>query len=137
MTTVNINVLTSTLNTRKTKSLNFRIPMNTERPRRSRKRSLLQQLSAGASPGQAYKKQKLRHPDGPLLPAPFWDNLSKVWLTHNALREFDRRSKPVLQNVPAKRQLLRPVTRGLLRNIREVANQGGLDLSDLRGVRLT
>ncbi|EED21222.1 conserved hypothetical protein [Talaromyces stipitatus ATCC 10500] len=107
--------------------------MHTERSIRSRKRPLSQQLSADASPNQTRKKRKVKHPSGSQLPAAFWDNLSEIWLTHNAVRELDRRNKQAPANVSPKRQFLRPVTRGLLRNIQKVANDGGLDLSELRG----
>jgi hypothetical protein len=107
--------------------------MYTKQPIHSRKRQLSQQLSPNASPKQAYKKQKVDHPSSSQLPAAFWDNLSVVWLTRNALRELDQRNKQATANGFQQRQLLRPVTRGILRNIQKVAKEGGLDLSELRG----
>lgn len=84
---------------------------------------------------QAYKKQKIEHPDGSLLPPAFWDNLSQVWLTSNALRELDRRNKQASANVASESQFLRPATRNKVKTIQRFARQGGPDLSDLRGVR--
>ncbi|EED23385.1 hypothetical protein TSTA_068120 [Talaromyces stipitatus ATCC 10500] len=76
--------------------------MHTERSIRSRKRPLSQQLSADASPNQTRKKRKVKHPSGSQLPAAFWDNLSEIWLTHNALQELDRRNKQAPANVSPK-----------------------------------
>ncbi|EED23188.1 conserved hypothetical protein [Talaromyces stipitatus ATCC 10500] len=108
-----------------------RHPMHTERSIRSRKRSLSEQIPADAPPEQLLKKQKVKHPSGSLLPAAFWDNLSKVWLTHNALRELDRRNTQI-SAIQATRSS-RPVTSKDRKDIRRFARQGGPDLSELRG----
>lgn len=108
--------------------------MHTEQSIHLRKRPRPLQDFTGTSPKQAYKKQKIEHPSGSLLPPAFWDNLSEVWLTHNALRELDRRNKQATANVSPKRQFLRPVTRNESKTIQRFARQGGPDLSDLRGV---
>lgn len=106
--------------------------MHTERSIRSRKRSLPEQISADVPPEQLLKKQKVKHPSGSLLPAAFWDSLSKVWLTHNALRELDRRNTQI--SAIQATQSLRPVTSNDGKDIRRFARQGGPDLSELRGV---
>ncbi|KAK3700528.1 hypothetical protein LTR37_015929 [Vermiconidia calcicola] len=68
--------------------------------------------------------------------AQFWDPLSKVPLTRRALQEFDRRTKlgqstPAVgaKKAPAPRRLLRSGTRRL----KNLAKNGGPDLSKLRG----
>lgn len=110
------------------------------------------------------KKQKLiNHPSGSHLPPAFYDNLSKIHLTRDALKELDRRNT---QSVPPSHHSLyrrshRPITRqtvahrkekedswkptqpiadfltrsvGRLQEIKLFARHGGPDLSDLRGV---
>lgn len=83
----------------------------------------------------------------------YWDNLSKIWLTNDALKELDRRN-----SCPRPYQTHRPITRqfhaGLkkpcdsfqlpsllhdcppcrLKKIKRLARLGGPDLSDLRDV---
>jgi hypothetical protein len=94
-------------------------------------------------------------------PSLFWDGLSKIWLTRDALRELDRRnSNPVAQSTPRPvRPPDRPVTRNFLtelrnrcqrkqtadeflhdctpeslKTVKRFARHGGFDLSDLKGV---
>ncbi|KAH8706062.1 hypothetical protein BGW36DRAFT_354439 [Talaromyces proteolyticus] len=100
--------------------------MHTKRQVNHRKRQHSDQHSPAASPKRAQKKQKVDHPSGSQLPAPFWDNLSKVWLTRNALRELDRRNQQAT-SVLSQVRPLRPIS------IRRFARQGGPDLSELRG----
>jgi hypothetical protein len=71
-------------------AVNHRL-MHTQDSGRSRKRQPSEDLSLCENHRQ--KKQKLNHPSGSQTPGAFWDNLSKIWLTRNALRrELDRRS---------------------------------------------
>ncbi|EED11587.1 hypothetical protein TSTA_107780 [Talaromyces stipitatus ATCC 10500] len=107
--------------------------MHTGQSIHSCKRPLSQQSSADASPDQAHKKRKVKHPSGFLLPAAFWDNLSKVWLTHNALRELDRRNTQVPTKSLQPTRSSRPVTPNEVKAIQRFARQGGPDLSELRG----
>jgi len=105
------------------------------------------------------KRQKLSHHSSEPHPsAGFWDGLSKIWLTKEALRELDRRNAKPLSHSPSRRAH-RPVTRSFLaevkkrrkhtqsvgdflhnctpktlKNIKLLARHGGPDLSDLRGV---
>lgn len=96
------------------------------------KQQHLEQLSLQRSPQGVLKKQKVDHPSGSLLPAAFWDNLSKVWLTRNALRELDRRNQKSTPNATLSQvQSLIPLT------LQRYARQGGPDLSDLRGVSIS
>ncbi|CAD6440053.1 290bab11-0fa8-4ffe-a3f6-e626df4feab4 [Sclerotinia trifoliorum] len=93
------------------------------------------------------KRQRLNTSQKP--PA-FWDNLSKIWLTGNALKELDRRNSSLLPSH-------RPVTRKFVAKLREEENlepavdflvkssarrlkkiqlfarHGGPNLTDLRG----
>ncbi len=91
-------------------------------------------------------------------PSLFWDGLSKIWLTKDALREFDRRnsnsidhsiSRPTdrpatptsltrrLNRHQRKRTadvFLHDCTPESLKTIKRFARNGGTDLCDLRGV---
>lgn len=81
-------------------------------------------------------------------PAAFWDNLSKIWLTRIALREFHRRNARLALSAPSsgKRQAHQLAARSAavehlntrpskpLKGIKPFARHGGPDLSDLRGV---
>ena len=57
------------------------------------------------------KKQKFSHPARP--PPSFWDNLSEIPLTENALHELDRRNRDSTQSTHSlsRKQSCRPVTR--------------------------
>jgi hypothetical protein len=104
----------------------------------SRKRLNLESYSLrGTSPGTA-KRQKLSHPQSP---STFWDNLSKVWLTRNALRELDRRNnqRTIIKEVDSLAYLpandfLHHCSPQYIRRIQRYARLGGPDLSGLRGV---
>jgi hypothetical protein len=113
---------------------------------------------------QVRKKQKVSHPTGSQPPSVFWDNLSKVWLTQNALRELDQRNNRAARNAhkERQRQVSNPLTRAALakwkeenlpgiqsatefldcctlrrlRDIQKFARLGGPDVSELRGVSL-
>jgi hypothetical protein len=74
----------------------------------------------------------------------FWDNLSKQYLTKNALQELDDRNTRGKQpGCPIQRateitapvdQYLRECTPTRLRDIERFAQSGNIDLTDLRGV---
>ncbi|CRK35787.1 hypothetical protein BN1708_006801 [Verticillium longisporum] len=72
-------------------------------------------------------------------PPEFRDRLSKIALTHGALRELDRRTELSRTGLPRSRHSLActtspvKVTRALTRALTRLANDGGPDLSDLRG----
>lgn len=96
------------------------------------------------------KKRKLHHPSRP--PAHFWDKLSQLVLTKNALRELDRRNaaEPRLRlrledqrRRPRTRRKTQPLSaQELLKQsspteraeLRRFARHGGPDLRDVRGV---
>jgi hypothetical protein len=104
------------------------------------------------------KRQKLIHNPSRPSPSDFWDGLSKIWLTKDALRELDRRNAGVLYST-SHLQVRRPATRSFItalknnrtplqypssflrncrpeifKNVKRLARHGGLNLSDLRGV---
>lgn len=84
-------------------------------------------------------KRKSSHP-----PVAYWDNLSKIWLTAESLRELDRRtsSAPGFQHAELKKEhlhfapdFLRDCSPTRLREIKSLATSGGPDLTGLRNVR--
>ncbi|KAH7115644.1 hypothetical protein EDB81DRAFT_668902 [Dactylonectria macrodidyma] len=101
------------------------------------------------------KKRKLDHPSRP--PPHFWDSLSQLELTKNALRELDRRNteeprywpedryrRPCTRRaVAARRKTQRPSAQEFLHQsspadrarLRRFARHGGPELNDLRGFR--
>jgi hypothetical protein len=103
------------------------------------------------------KRQKVsQHASRTQPPLDFWGDLSKIWLTKYALREFNRRNARHLSHSSARRAP-RPVTRAFLKkkrlntiqsvgdflqncasktvkDIKLFAKHGGPDLSDIRGV---
>ncbi|KAF2276697.1 uncharacterized protein EI97DRAFT_376289 [Westerdykella ornata] len=118
--------------------------------KRERERSAQRQPNETSQP--RLKKQRLSHSSGSQPPAAFWDNLSKIWLTKQALRELDRRNNqaaprppcsPVTPNFAARRKkncqnvqyaahylcFCKP---RILKDIKSLARHGGPDLSDLR-----
>jgi hypothetical protein len=108
------------------------------------------------------KRQKVNYPRDSRATAAFWDNLSTIWLTKNALRELDRRNAEAAASNHRRHSLQKPFSRPVSRldvaewkanqlqpateyltgctqkragEIRSLARHGGPDLSDLRGVR--
>ncbi|KIX92042.1 uncharacterized protein Z520_12258 [Fonsecaea multimorphosa CBS 102226] len=103
------------------------------------------------------KRTKRSHDNEPHFPPAFWENLSRIELTHRALKELDRRNNqgaPDFHRIPP--TLHRPITRGVLghvekspttafpssflchhgqkslKDLKWFARFGGPDLSDLR-----
>ncbi len=111
-----------------------------------RKRQGQEQQSLSERPQHQSKKQKFSHPTRP--PPLFWDNLSEIPLTENALYELNRRNHERARSARSlsRKKARRPVTRRAaaellarrapisLKHIERFARQGGPDLSDLRGV---
>lgn len=104
------------------------------------------------------KRQRLKHPiTESQLPA-FWDSLSKIWLTKDALKELNRRNRqsassqlhsqyrqacqPVTQNffaelkTQSESEFLRHCEPKILEDLKIFARNGGPDLSDLEGVSI-
>lgn len=113
--------------------------MVSDGPSSQRKRPREQSSHADEERPRTAKRHK-RHssPRAGYYPPRFWDTLSKVYLTRGALKEFDRRSKqtgplPVTKpKAPSSTRLLR----SNLHYLRQVAREGGPDLTSLRGVSL-
>ncbi|KAL9081421.1 MAG: hypothetical protein Q9159_007326 [Coniocarpon cinnabarinum] len=70
-------------------------------------------------------KQRLQH-----RPPEFWDNLSRQFLIHSALAEFDRRAQTIEQSPIPRSNPHRHPTKAQLQRF---ARHGGPDLSSLRG----
>lgn len=77
------------------------------------------------------KKQKRGHSYFP--PPKFWDGLSTIPLTRNAIRELDRRNR-LSSHSPSRIQTLR--TPRQPSTLQRFARQGGPDLSAIRGVSI-
>jgi hypothetical protein len=113
-----------------------------------RRRQSDQKIPPTGTSQQLPKKQKLNHPTKP--PPAFWDNLSEIPLTRNAVQELERRTNEIPRSSrrQSDTQVRRPVaewksshpptTSYLARcgppRIQRFARLGGPDLSDLRGV---
>lgn len=132
---------------------------------RKRQRTEPHALQLNGTSQPQLKRQKPNHPTtGTQPPSAFWDNLSKLWLTKNSLRELNRRNSQPSSSQPRSqcRRARRPVTRnflaelkrgrrvtqsasdflrhgesGTLKDIKRFARNGGPDLSDLKGVSNT
>ncbi|EFQ99551.1 hypothetical protein MGYG_02564 [Nannizzia gypsea CBS 118893] len=89
--------------------------------------------------------QERPHKRARFRPSPqYWDNLSKIWLTDDALEELDRRNRAISRHSEgpsaASQQSLGTTPGDLadrcsptkLLKIKELSQQGGPDLSDLR-----
>jgi hypothetical protein len=89
-------------------------PMHPQKPVHSHKRPHSEQPSLDQTTRQVHKKQKVNHLSGSYPLAAVWDNLSKVWLTCNALRELDQRNNRAPRRVVQQIQFSRPLTRATL-----------------------
>lgn len=101
-----------------------------EAPRRRRKQSVELDVRKSLPPPAAEIRKRKQTPfRGP--PPAFWDNLSRLWLTHRALRECDRRAR--------ERNIHQQGKTGDLKidsapSLKRFARHGGPDLSDIRAV---
>ncbi|KAL8784705.1 MAG: hypothetical protein Q9213_003801 [Squamulea squamosa] len=101
-------------------------------PLLNRKRNLDDEQSTTGLTAPA-KRRKFDRQQPVNFPPSFWDNLSRLWLTVRALREFDRRTDwpaPCLQPDFTGAQQVDPV------QIKLFAAEGGPRLEDLRSVSL-
>lgn len=97
-----------------------------------RKRQLADQLSQD-SPSPV--KSTSQHHDSWQYPPEFWDRLSKVWLTPDALEEIDRRTAKTPSFPPPRLSGQDNSHTTTTRELRRFAGHGGPDLTHLRGVR--
>lgn len=83
-------------------------------------------------PAGRNKKSQARRRQTSLPPPEFWDTLSRVPLSKNALRELDRRNalQPLLPNRNLENRLPRTA------DVKRLSRVGDPDLQKLRGVRL-
>ncbi len=100
---------------------------------RSRKRQLCVEAepTTVSSPPPTTKRRKLENQQRHRTPSWFWDNLSRVWLTPRALREFDRRNR----RSPAPGRPDRTGKEDIdLAQLKRFARHGGPSLGELRAV---
>jgi hypothetical protein len=138
--------------------------MDIRNPELTSKRQCSELLSTHETPQRALEKRKRSQPDGSHISATFWDDLSKIWVTRNALRELDRRNdenaRKVQHQTPhiqfskivqrASRSFVesgsqnnhipragvpQPLPLLYLKGLQRYARAGGPDLSGLRGYR--
>ncbi|KAI0203077.1 hypothetical protein F4808DRAFT_449390 [Astrocystis sublimbata] len=95
--------------------------------------------SPTTSPQPLRRKERFTYPNR--LPPAFWDKLSEVPLTKNAIRELERRNSKeslhaqFLGTPPPRRPITQRSVTQYLNCIRRFAKRGGPDLSGLRGYR--
>jgi len=108
-----------------------------------RRGAIEQEHSTTTIPHPPRKKAKRRHQSQQETNTPYWDSLSKLWLTRLALDELDRRNRqrpsPVRPIVVRRFGLDdKPGQSGnLSKQLKRFARYGGPDLRDLVGVSLT
>jgi len=126
--------------------------------KRQHTEAALSQDNPPSLPSKRFKSTREPYPSSNLPPPAFWDNLSKIWLTRQAVKELDRRNaqsnrsptqykvrKPRTRSadrkLKQKAQAAVPVSEYLLRApqaditlLKSFARQGGPDITDLRGV---
>ena len=84
------------------------------------------------NPRRLQEKERPAYPTQ--LPPAFWDKLSEVPLTKNALRELERRKPRRLSTRPKTAQCFDYCSPTEREQIKRFARRGGPNLSDLRGV---
>ena len=87
--------------------------------------TIISSLPPPAKRRKREKRQRQRTPSW------FWDNLSRLWLTPRALREFDRRTEWPAAPVPPKQTGKEDIN---LAQLKRFARHGGPALGDLRAV---
>jgi len=93
------------------------------------------QLAEDERHGQVSARRQKRGSDN--YPPEVWDNLSKITLTRKALREFDCRTREYRHPQAARGQkTARRVLRSDTTRLQSFADNGGPDLSQLRGVSM-
>lgn len=100
---------------------------------RNRKRQLCveEEPTTDSTPPPTTKRRKLENQQRHRTPSWFWDNLSRVWLTPRALREFDRRTVWPTTPVPPDRTDKEDID---LAQLKRFARHGGPSLDHLRAV---
>jgi hypothetical protein len=68
-------------------------------------------------------------------PPSFWNRLSKVHLTRGALREFDRRTSRIEQQLFTPTSSIDDSSGSGTKNLKQFSRRGGPDLAHIRGVK--
>lgn len=100
-------------------------------PNRKRKLGVDAEPTTDSSPPATNKRRKLENQQRHRTPNSFWDNLSRLWLTPRALREFDRRTEWPATPVPLERTGKEDID---LVQLKRFARHGGPSLDHLRAV---
>ena len=98
-------------------------------PNRKRKLCVEAEPNTDSSPPPTIKHRKLENQQPYPTPSWFWDNLSRVWLTPRALREFDRRTVWPAASVPPEPTDREDIN---LAQLKRFARHGGPALGHLR-----
>ena len=110
------------------------MPLNQTPAARTRKRKLSGVEPITPSPSQpSAKRRKAEGQRQHRTPNRFWDDLSRVWLTPCALREFDRRTVRPMVPIPLELSTLKETQ---IIELKHFAKHGGPDLTDFRAVSL-
>ncbi|KAK3176921.1 hypothetical protein OEA41_008247 [Lepraria neglecta] len=96
---------------------------------RKRKPFVEAEPATDSSPLPTAKRRKLENQQRHRTPSSFWDNLSRLWLTPRALREFDRRTVWPAAPVPPERTGKEDID---LVQLKRFARHGGPSLDHLR-----
>ena len=110
------------------------MPLNQTPAAQTRKRKLSGVEPITPSPSQpSAKRRKAESRRQNRTPSRFWDDLSRVWLTPRALREFDRRTVRPVVPIPLELSTLKETQ---IIKLKHFARHGGPNLTDLRAVSL-
>ncbi|KAK3169673.1 hypothetical protein OEA41_009057 [Lepraria neglecta] len=96
---------------------------------RKRKLCVEAEPATDSSSPPTAKRRKLENQQRYRTPSSFWDNLSRLWLTPRALREFDRRTVWPAAPVPPERTSKEDID---LVQLKRFARHGGPSLDHLR-----
>lgn len=100
-------------------------------PNRKRRLSVEAEPTTDSSPPLTTKCRKLENQQRHRTPSSFEENLSRLWLTPRALREYNGRTVWPATPVPPDRTRKEEIN---LARLKRFARHGGLALSDLRAV---
>jgi len=110
------------------------MPLNQTPAAQTRKRKPSRAEPVTPSPSRpSAKRRKAEGQRQHQTPSRFWDNLSRVWLTPCALREFDRRTVRPVVPIPPELSTLKETQ---IIKLKLFARHGGPNLANLRAVSL-
>lgn len=108
------------------------MPLNQTPAAQTRKRKRKPSGAEPITPSPSQPSAKRRKAEGQRqhrTPSRFWDNLSRVWLTPCALREFDRRTVQPVVPIPPELSTLKETQ---ITKLKLFARHGGPNLTNLR-----